>query len=305
MAVFTKSVDPKPYISMFPSNNSASVVRIDGFRMSCIQDTRNINLHIEYTPARLYKNKCLDCKYLEITPDLNQTGSVEDRTCKGFYKMSRYEYPTCIKQYKDTDLEVLTIDIPPIMWTVNSSNEFRLYTIKTVGGVLYKTPYTLANVYTDGHICWGRQNKAPGSLLEASIKFWSLPFNYDLMSGNRESGDLITKLSTFKLPNDDATVLNHWQDCSDIFGNASLFKNKQTDGASIWFNEEILSLLPTNKVYDCKRILSNGTVLTKCAVGWIKRLPSDSYLIDFGGFQIVKDKLTIKSKAIVLGNVNE
>jgi hypothetical protein len=304
MTVFTNSIKPNPYVTLFPNNNGGAIVRLDGaFKISCLQAPRQVNVHIAYTPARLYKHKCIPCPYLEINELLNQEGDTSIRTCPGFFKMSVHEHSECKTKSADK-LEVLKIDVPATMWVVSSNNEFKLYTVKTVGGVLYKYPYTLANVYSNGNICWGRSNKPPSDLQDAANMYWSLPFNSDLMIGDREDGDLSTKLSTFTIDNSDQAVLSHWQDCTDIFGRASLSRQKQVDGVSIWFDEETLALLPANKIYAVRRTLKDRTVLERGAVGWITYLKrSGNYLIDFDGFKIIKDKLTIKSKTTILGEI--
>lgn len=305
MTVFTNSLKPNPYVSLFPSFNMGGVVRLDNvFKISCFQPATVNNVHIEYSQPRLFKNKCISCEYLEPTDLIKQDGDPSIRTCEGFLKMSRYKNETDCKKNAADKLEIVKVNVPSTMWVVNSNNTFKLYTIKTVGGVLYKYPYTLANVYSNGDICWGRSNKLPRDLKDASNTYWSLPFNSDLMVGNRDEADLSTKLSTFNIDNSDANVLSHWHDCSEIFGNACVYRQTQVAGVSVWFDEETLDLLPSDKIYTTKRVLKGGTTLTRCAVGWVNHLPNSlTHIIDFDGFKIIKDKLTIKSKPTVLGQI--
>lgn len=309
MAVFNKSVSPSPYVCLFPKSNVGGVVRLDinNNRISCFQEPTTMKVHIEYTMARLYKNKCMGCEFLFENSDDSpiDTDNVPEGKCPGFNLLHPREKHKCIKKYTDTQLEVVSVNTPTLVWSVDRYNKYKLYTVKSVGGILYKTPYTLANVYSNGDICWGTGNKGPGNIREASINYWSLPFNYDLMIGNRADGDLITKLTTFEIPDDNRSVLENWHDTTDIFGNACVYTSKQTDGVVIWFNEEMLSLLPKDRLYGTKRTLNNSLILDKCAVSWVKYLAdSKSYLLDFNGFKIVKEKLTLKSKTTVLGELS-
>ena len=306
MTVFTNSANPNPYVSFFPKNNIGGIVRLDGtHKIACFQPPMDVSVHIAYTAARLFKNKCVPCPYLEPTEIIEQTGDLSLRTCEGFFKMHKYYYSTC-KTNSAQDLDVVKINVPATMWVVGFDNKFRFYTVKTVGGVLYKIPYTLANVYSNGDICWGNSNKLPGDLRDAVQKYWTLPFNSDLMGhglGEREDGDLSTKLSTFKIDDSDVNVLERWHDTSDVVGNGCVYKQEQVDGVSLWFDETTLSLLPKDKIFQVRRKMKDGSILNRCAVGWINTLDNQSgHIINFDGFRIIKDKLTIKSKTMVLGS---
>lgn len=307
MLIFNKSKLPTPYISLFPPNNIGGIIRLDVFKMSCVLPPMTLKVGINYTAARLFRNKCVGCEFLEPTEGIEQEEVNSPlRTCRGFFEIGLYNRRSCKKNIAE-EIETIEINTPTLIWVAESGvNRYRLYAIKKVGGVLYKTPYTIANVYGDGHICWGKDNKNPKNLLEANRSFWTLPFNSDLMfntHATRSDGDLNVKLTSFKIKDDDLYVLDRWQECDDILGSSCLTAPHQVDGASIWFDPETLNLLPDDKKYKVRRVLTNGEVLEVGAVAWITYIPeSQTYLLDFNGFKIIKEKLTIKSKSIVLGS---
>ena len=310
--MFTKTLAPI-YIHLPPTNVLTIVNTFPDITMSVIMPETSRSIYIQYTKERLFKEHCLDCKFLEhrsYLEDLQGQQDNPERTCIGFDKLSKYSYDQCKKEVKNVTLELLKINVPDIMWTYSDRDRiFRQYAVRNVEGAIYRYPYQLANVHRDGAICWGTSNKDKIVSLEQAInKFWSLPFNSDLVESNhRSSGDLPVKLKTYDINGSytDAQVKEstyHWTKCEDLIKPGAYLNDKQIAGVSVWFDAPTLDLLPPTSISNLYRVV-RGQPITRCAVASVTTTATGEFILDFSGFKIIKPKMTAKSKPMVIGAV--
>lgn len=311
--MFTKTLAPI-YINLPPTNVLTIVNTQPDIVMSVIMPAASRSIYIHYTKERLFKEHCLDCPYLEhraYLEDLQGQQDNPERLCMGFDKLNKYNYNTCKREIKNIELELLKINVPDIMWSYSERDRtFRQYAVRNVEGTIYRYPYQLANVHRDGAICWGNQNKDKIVSLEQAVnKFWSLPFNSDLVENNhRSSGDLPVKLKTYDINGSytDAQIKEssyHWTKCDDLIKPGAYLNDKQITGVSIWFDAPTLDLLPPTSIYSSYRVI-RGQPITRCAIAAVTPTASGEFILDFNGFKIIKPKMTAKSKTLIIGPIS-
>jgi hypothetical protein len=91
------------------------------------------------------------------------------------------EVMTCKAGKKFHATEEITIQIPRTIWMTSSKwspkTRFRIYDYKPANGEFYIKPFRLSNMFEDGSICFGKQNKTPASLREAYIIYYNSIYN--------------------------------------------------------------------------------------------------------------------------------
>lgn len=216
----TRLPDKRPLNTDLPRGYKALVLTLSSFDSASLfafyeGRSRIVNYYV--SPSTDLQYRCRSC---EAAPKCNRN-------------MDVVYNGECVKGYTYSQLGNASLEatVPGYMWNYAlRSGDLKLFAWRERGNELDVTPYSYANVYNDGSICWG--GNSPKTIDEAERFYWVAPFNADLTRGE---ADFLGHLKQWRPTG--------WQ-TSTVMSRATIIRTKPAEGLVIGRTASLLNGIP-------------------------------------------------------------
>ena len=256
-------------------------------------------IKIEQGKSDFFYDNCFGvCEHYVSEEDIKAQGTRSITDLANYYysnnKCAGISSPltTCLKNLRFIDMIEEEVSLHQQMWVFNTNkpstsvDKFKIYAVNTkVEDDFLLKPYTMANVYQDGGVCWGTNNVVPNNLNVAYNQFYEAPFNKDLVENFQRSIK-----STIKNWCPDRSI-QEWQSYKEEF---FLLPERyikvyvgSCDGCIVSTDPKLLNVLPT-------KYKSKSRDGRDIAIGWLKYQEINGehrWYMNFNGYICMKKTL--------------